>query len=84
MSRYQDLRLRPADPFHPHSRRQRSLSAVMAIVVMLGLLAFVGGVLFAVIPPIVKAQSSGLSPDGDYDCLVGEKMWNNRTWMDRN
>ncbi|WP_420125418.1 penicillin-binding protein 2 [Longimicrobium sp.] len=38
MSRYQDLRLRPADPFHPHSRRQRSLSAVMAIVVMLGLL----------------------------------------------
>ncbi|HEY0019262.1 MAG TPA: penicillin-binding protein 2 [Longimicrobium sp.] len=38
MSRYQDLSLRPADPFHPHSRRQRSLWAVLAIVLMLGAL----------------------------------------------
>ncbi|HEX2211471.1 MAG TPA: penicillin-binding protein 2 [Longimicrobium sp.] len=38
MSRYQDLSLRPADPFHPHSRRQRSLYAVLAIVVMLAAL----------------------------------------------
>jgi len=38
MSRYDNLSLRSADPFHPHSRRQRSLWAVLAIVVMLGLL----------------------------------------------
>lgn len=29
-------------------------------------------------PPVIKAQAAG------YDCLIGEKMWNNRTWMDRN
>jgi penicillin-binding protein 2 len=38
MSRYLELSVRPADPFHPHARRQRSLSAILAIVVMLGLL----------------------------------------------
>lgn len=38
MSRYQELSVRPADPFHPHARRQRALSAILAIVVMLGLL----------------------------------------------
>ena len=38
MSGYLELNYRPADPFHPHSRRQRSLWAVLAVVVMLGLL----------------------------------------------
>lgn len=28
-------------------------------------------------PPVIKAQAGG------YDCLIGEKMWNNRTWMNR-
>lgn len=29
-------------------------------------------------PPVILAQARG------YDCMIGEKMWNNHTWMDRN
>jgi hypothetical protein len=29
-------------------------------------------------PPVVLAQAT------DYDCMIGEKMWNNRTWQYRN
>jgi penicillin-binding protein 2 len=35
---YIELSLRPADPFHPHARRRRSLSALLFLVVALGLL----------------------------------------------
>jgi penicillin-binding protein 2 len=38
MSRYLDLALRPADPFHPHARRGRALSAILFLVMALGLL----------------------------------------------
>jgi len=35
---YIELSLRPADPFHPHARRRRSLSALLFLVMALGLL----------------------------------------------
>jgi penicillin-binding protein 2 len=35
---YIELSLRPADPFHPHARRRRSLSAMLFLVMALGLL----------------------------------------------
>jgi penicillin-binding protein 2 len=38
MSRYLELSVRPADPFHPHARRRRSLSAILFLVMALGLL----------------------------------------------
>lgn len=38
MSRFQEFSARPADPFHPHSRRQRALTGVLFVVVALGLL----------------------------------------------
>jgi penicillin-binding protein 2 len=38
MSRYLDLAVRPADPFHPHARRSRALSAILFLVMALGLL----------------------------------------------
>jgi hypothetical protein len=30
-------------------------------------------------PPVIEAQAENRG----YDCMVGEKMWNNRSWMDR-
>ncbi|HEX6038190.1 penicillin-binding protein 2 [Longimicrobium sp.] len=38
MSRYLELTVRPEDPFHPHARRKRSLSAILFLVMALGLL----------------------------------------------
>lgn len=38
MSRYLELTVRPEDPFHPHARRRRSLSAILFLVMALGLL----------------------------------------------
>ena len=38
MSRYIELSVRPADPFHPHARRRRSLHAILFLVMALGLL----------------------------------------------
>ena len=38
MSRYLELAVRPADPFHPHARRSRALSAILFLVMALGLL----------------------------------------------
>jgi penicillin-binding protein 2 len=38
MSLYLELAVRPADPFHPHARRRRSLSAILFLVMALGLL----------------------------------------------
>jgi penicillin-binding protein 2 len=38
MSRYLDLALRPADPFHPYARRSRALSSILFLVMALGLL----------------------------------------------
>lgn len=38
MSRYIELSIRPADPFHPHARRRRSLHAILFLVMALGLL----------------------------------------------
>ena len=38
MSRYLELTFRPADPFHPHARRSRALSAILFLVMALGLL----------------------------------------------
>ncbi|MBB4637256.1 penicillin-binding protein 2 [Longimicrobium terrae] len=38
MSRFQEFSARPADPFHPHSRRQRALGGVLFVFVALGLL----------------------------------------------
>jgi penicillin-binding protein 2 len=38
MSRFQEFSVRPADPFHPHSRRQRALTGILFCVFALGLL----------------------------------------------
>ena len=38
MSRFQEFSVRPADPFHPHSRRQRALTGTLFCIFALGLL----------------------------------------------